>query len=63
VIERTDQRIERELGLPAEIEQGKTNIRMHGGSLCITAQKAQHGQATAWSQIVHFDTRAFRAAV
>jgi HSP20 family molecular chaperone IbpA len=63
VTEETNQRIERELILPAEIEQGKTKIRMHAGSLCITARKAQEGQGTGWSQLVHFDTRALRAAV
>ena len=63
VTERTNQRIERELNLPAEIEQGKTKIRIDAGVFHITAQKAQHSRATEWSQLVHFESKAFRAAV
>ncbi|HXE12773.1 MAG TPA: Hsp20/alpha crystallin family protein [Bryobacteraceae bacterium] len=54
IIERIDQRIEREVALPAEIEKGKTTIRIAPDSLVITAPKAQQGQDGTWSQLILF---------
>lgn len=54
LLERIEQRIERELALPAEIEKGKTTIRTAPGSLFITAPKAQQSQSETWSQLVAF---------
>ena len=44
IIERIDQRIEREVALPAEIEKGKATIRIAPDALVITAPKAEQGQ-------------------
>jgi HSP20 family molecular chaperone IbpA len=54
LLERIEQRIERELALPAEIEKGKTTIRTAPDSLFINAPKAQQSQSETWSQLVAF---------
>ena len=54
LLERIEQRIERELALPAEIEKGKTTIRTAPDSLFITAPKAQQSQSETWSQLIAF---------
>ena len=54
IIERVDQRIEREVAVPVEIEKGKTTIRIAPDSLVITAPKARQGQDGTWSQLIPF---------
>jgi HSP20 family molecular chaperone IbpA len=54
IIERIDQRVEREFALPAEIEKGKTTIRIAPDSLFITAPKARQNQGGTWSQLIAF---------
>jgi HSP20 family molecular chaperone IbpA len=54
ILERIEQRIERELALPAEIEKGKTTIRTTPDSLFITAPKAMQSQSEIWSQLIAF---------
>lgn len=63
VTERTNQRIETELNLPAEIEQGTTTIHVCADSLLITTRKAHQSKGTSWSQLIHFDTKVASPAV
>jgi HSP20 family molecular chaperone IbpA len=54
ILERIEQRIERELALPTEIEKSKTTVRITPESLFITAPKAMQSQGETWSQLVLF---------